>query len=142
MKNGISEILANAQAESDIKKRIAYLQANDSTVLRDIIKLAYDKVIKWALPEGTPPYKPNQMPDQQSNLYSSWRRLYLFFPGGGGEMPTLKREAFFIQFLEGLDPKDAELICAIKDKKMPYKIPKAQFDQAFPGVLDYSARDK
>jgi hypothetical protein len=142
MKYGVAEILSMAENESDIKKRVAILQANDSTVLRDVVKLAFDKVIKWAIPEGTPPYKENAVPGCQPNLYSGWRRMYLFFPGGGGEMPQLKREAFFIQFLESLDPADAKLICAVKDKSMPYKIPKAQFEKAFPGIFDFSARDR
>lgn len=142
MKLGIAEILSKAESEKDTKARIKILQDNYSTVLRDVIRLAYDKVTKWALPEGVPPYKPSIYPDSQPNLYSSWRRMYLFFPNGGGNLSSLKRENLFIQFLEQLDPEDAKLICAIKDKKMPYSIPKSHFEKAFPGIFGETKENK
>lgn len=135
MKYGIAETLQKAEALTG-DERTAFLRSNDSPVLRGVITMAYHKALKWAVPEGAPPFKENQFPGNQPNLYASWRRMYLFFPGGGGEMPALKRESLFIQFLEGLDPDDAKLICAVKDKTMPYKITKAQFEKAFPGIFD------
>ena len=41
-----------------------------------------------------------------------------------GELPnmtSMRREQLFIQLLEALDPDDAELIIAMKDKSSPYK---------------------
>lgn len=137
MQLGIAEILKKVESEKDKKTKIEILRKNDSKVLQDIIRLAFDKVIKWALPEGAPPYKENEFPGNQPNLYSSWKRMYLFFPTPEtADMKQVKREILFIQFLEQLDPEDAKLICAIKDKKMPYKIPKALFEEAFPGIFD------
>jgi hypothetical protein len=36
-------------------------------------------------------------------------------------MTSMRREQLFIQLLEALDPDDAELIIAMKDKSSPYK---------------------
>lgn len=136
MKNGIAEILKKAESLSG-DARIDFLKSEyNNKVLIDIIKMSQDKNLIWAVPDGVPPYKANQVPGSQPNLYSGWKRMYIFFPNGGGQMPQLKREGLFIQFLESLDPADAELLCAVKDKKMPYKITKAQFEKAFPGIFD------
>lgn len=136
MKYGIAETLKKAEAEKNTKKRIEFLQSNDSAVLRQVIMMAYDKNLTWALPEGAPPFKRSEFTDCQPNLFAQWRRMYLFFPGGGGDIAPMKRETLFIQFLESLDPEDADLMCAVKDKKMPYKITKPQFEKAFPGIFD------
>jgi hypothetical protein len=134
MKLGIAETLQKA-SDASPKDRAKVLRDNDSPVLRDVVRLAYDQLIKWALPEGTPPYKKNDLPDQQPNLYAQWRKMYLFFPGQ--DINQVRREALFIQLLESLDPADAELLCAIKDKKMPYKkLRKGDFEDAFPGIFD------
>jgi hypothetical protein len=51
-------------------------------------------------------------------------------------MHGVKREALFIQFLEGVDPKDALLIVSAKDKKLPYKgITAKIINQAYPGLI-------
>jgi hypothetical protein len=89
------------------------------------------------LPVGVPPYKPSEYLDQQGNLYRNIRKINLFVEGGDHpDMHPIKRETLFIQFLEGLDPEDAKLICSIKDKRIPYKgITLKLVNTAFPGLL-------
>ena len=44
----------------------------------------------------------------------------------------------FIQLLEGLHPKEAEIICLIKDKELEEVYPKVTLDivkQAFPDIV-------
>ena len=42
----------------------------------------------------------------------------------------------FIQTLESIDPEDAELLCSIKDKKIPYKgITSKLVTEAYPGLF-------
>ena len=121
MKLGLAEILKKA---SDFEKKIDkidWLYRNDSPALRAILKYAYDPKVKFILPEGAPPYKQNQLPDLQSVLYSELRKLYLFIEGGNPNLKQTRREYLFIQLLENLDKEDAELIVAVKDKKIPYK---------------------
>ena len=137
---GISEILELVQEAKTSEEKVLILRQNNSPVLRDILRLAYDKDIVWLLPEGTPPFEENTTPKQQGVLLGEWRKMYLFFPGGNDNLKPTKREYLFIQMLSSIDPKDANLICSIKDKKMPYKsITKKLIEQAFPGFFGSTA---
>ena len=87
-------------------------------------------------PEGNPPYKENQFDDCQPMLYQEVRRMYLFVEGGNDNITKLKREQLFIGLLESLDRDDAKLLCAVKDKKLPYKgITPQIVKDAFPGLI-------
>ena len=56
-----------------------------------------------------------------------------------GPYPNLKqvkREQMFIELLENVAPADAKMLCAIKDKKLPFKgITEDMVREAFPGLL-------
>ena len=133
---GISEILEKVQEAKTADEKVLILRQNNSPVLRDILRLAYDKEKVWLLPEGTPPYEINTLTNQQGVLLGEWRKMYLFFEGGNPNLTPIKREYLFIQMLGSIDPKDAALICQIKDKKMPYKsITKNLIEKAYPGFF-------
>lgn len=136
-KKGISEILEEVSKFKKKEERIEALRKHgDNRALLQILQYAYDPRIKWLLPEGTPPFKKNEYLDQESNLYSEMRRLYLFIEGGNPSLTTLKREMLFIGLLETVAPADAQLLCAAKDKKLPYKtVTKEIVNEAFPGLL-------
>lgn len=144
MKLGIAETLAKVEKAKAKADRVRILQENDTTVLRDIIRMAYDRKLTWMLPQGDPPYKPSDIPGMQPNLYQQWRRIYLFIEGPRQvEMKNAQRESLFIQLLEGIDPADAKLLCAVKDGKMPYAIERDTFKEAFPGLLTFKvAKEK
>ena len=136
MKLGISEILAKASTITDDTARVGFLRQNQSTVLHMILRGAFDPTIKWALPSGVPPYKPNALVDQHHRLFTETRKLYLFVEGGSPNLKQLRRETLFVELLETVDPEDAKLLLAIKDKTMPY--PGVTLDivnQAFPGLI-------
>jgi hypothetical protein len=136
IKFGISEILKAVSDTEDYDKKIGILRKNDSPVFRHILRLAFTPGVKWLLPEGKPKIKYNDLPGQQGNLFAEWRRFYLFFPGGNDNLPDKQREAIFSHVLESLDPKDADLICYIKDGIMPYEsVTAALIHDAFPGLL-------
>jgi len=137
MKLGISEILAKASTITNDIERIGYLRQNQSTVLHTILRGAFDSGIKWALPSGVPPYKPNDLVDQHHRLFTEARKLYLFIEGGSPNLKPLRRETLFVELLEAVDPEDAKLLLAIKDKTLPY--PGVTVDivnQAFPGLIN------
>lgn len=136
MKISISEIL-NKCSSLPVNERPQYLQQNDSMPLRVVLQYALDPRIEWLLPIGEPPYKPTEHLDQHGNLYREIRKLHNFIKGGGHpDMHPLKREMLFIQFIEGLDPEDAKLMCSVKDKKIPFKGINAKvINTAFPGRI-------
>ncbi len=92
MKLSLSEILKNASEFDKKQDKFNYLLSNDSPALRAILKYAYDEKVKFLLPEGDPPYKPNELPDQEGILYSELRRLYLFIEGGNPNLKPMRRE--------------------------------------------------
>jgi hypothetical protein len=137
MKLSLSEILKKASEFDKKQDRIDYLNKWDSAALRALFKYAYDEKVKFLLPEGEPPYKPNELPDQEGNLYSELRRLYLFIEGGNPNLKPMRREYLFVQLLETVNKEDAKLLIAVKDKKIPYKgITKKFVEELYPGLLE------
>lgn len=137
MKLGIAEILKLVDSAPTREEKIDILKINDSAVLRTILKYALDPKIEWELPKGKVPYSPNPYVDQQGNLYTEARRLYLFVKGGHPTLKQMKREILFIQFLEGLDAEDAKVIVAAKDKKLPAKgLTVKLVNKAFPELIE------
>ena len=79
---GLGEIVKEVKEAKSVNEKIKILQANDSRELRGIFELAYDNRLKWALPEGTPPYKPlDKSFDNQGMLLQEMRRMYIFLEG-------------------------------------------------------------
>jgi hypothetical protein len=112
------------------------LQENNSVALQTVLRGAFDPAIKWLLPEGDPPYKPNDLVDQEHIFYHECRKMYLFIEGGNPDLKQLRREALFVQLLETVSAKDAKVLLAIKDKHLPYPgITPDIIQEAFPGLL-------
>lgn len=123
MKKSLFDLL---KACADFKKPDERVEALRSTAastpaILQILKYAFDPKIKFLLPDTDPPYKPTEFLDQEGRLYTELRRLYLFVEGGNPNLSKFKRETLFIQLLESVDPKDAKLLCSIKNKKLPFK---------------------
>lgn len=137
MKKSISELLTECSKLPSTKQRVEFLQQNDSLAMRVILQYALDPRIVWNLPPGAPPYKPCEFLDQQARLFQELRKLYLFIKDSGApDLPAIKRETLFIQFLEGIDPQDAKMLCSVKDKKLPFKgITVNVINTAFPGLI-------
>lgn len=132
----ISEVLENASKLKGKDDKIAYLRQNISKPLLDVIKYALDPNIKFLLPTGKVPYNKTAAVEAQGMLFHEVRKLYLFVEGGNPNLTQIRRETLFIQFLESLDPKDAEMIVAVKDKKLPYAgLNYKLMREAFPGLL-------
>ena len=137
MKLLISEVLQKAHNAKTKAEKIAILKANDSQALRSIFIINYDESVISLLPEGAPPYTPNEAPagTEHTKLEHEARLLFHFFKGGSN-IPSLKRETMFVQMLEGLHPDEAKVVIAAKDKKLNkrYKITKACVSEAFPTI--------
>jgi len=132
---GIAEFLEKVSKLKKREEKIEALKFNDSFQIRTILQGAFDPRIKWALPEGIPPYTPSTLVDQENVLISDCRKLVYFIEGGANLKP-LKRETMFIELLEAVAPADAKLLCSIKDKKLPWKGITADIvREAFPGLL-------
>ena len=92
----LSEILTkvnNAKMKDD---KVKVLKENDSVPLRQVLKGAFDPNIKWALPEGTPPYKENDAPagTEHTTLFTEARRLWHFVEGADQKLSKTKKGEF------------------------------------------------
>ena len=113
-------ILADvAKAKTKKDKKEILLKHGNNGALREILKYTYDPNIKFLLPPGDPPY--NSVVDETENptyLYGLIRKLYLFVEGGNPNLKSQRREYLFIELLESVHPKEAEILLQMKDKKL------------------------
>ena len=116
----VHEIFTKINNAKDKPKKIEVLKQNDSPAMRQLLKAAFDPKIEWDLPAGDPPFMRNEAPagTEHTNLLSEARRLYHFIKGGNNTINKLKKETMFLQMLEGLQEKDADVLLAIKNKKL------------------------
>lgn len=137
MQKAIFEILEEASKLKSEKDKIEYLrQHEDNNALMTILAGAYYDGVKWNLPPGEPPYKPCDPINAETFLYGEVRRLYLFCEGGAA-LSNLRRESLFVEMLESVHPKDALILLAMKEKKLPYKgLTKSLISKAFPGLIE------
>jgi len=68
-------------------------------------------------------------------LIKDCEKLRYFIKGFHDNLKQAKREAMFVEFLERLAPKDAELLCMIKDKKKLPGITLQHVTEALPGLI-------
>ena len=132
---GIAEFLEKVGKLKKTQEKIDALKANDSLVLRILLQSGYDPTVIWALPEGTPPYKPNELVDQENVLIKDCEKLRYFIKGFHDNLTSLKREAMFVEYLERVAPKDAEMLCLFKDKKPMKGITLQHVTEALPGLI-------
>lgn len=129
----ISEIFKKCNEAPDV---VEALRQQTQAQERQVLKYAFDPAIKWLLPETDPPYKPCTYLDQHNELRRDVRKLYLYIEGGNPALKPVKREAMFISLLESIDPEDAKLILAVKNKKFPYpNITADVVKEAFPDIF-------
>ena len=116
----VHEIFTRINNAKDKPAKIAILKQFDNNAMRQLLKAAFDPKIKFDLPEGNPSYIKNEAPagTEHTSLASEARKLYHFIVGGNNTINKLKKETMFIQMLEGLHEKDAEVLMAVKNKTL------------------------
>ena len=116
----VHEIFTKINNAKDKPQKIAVLRQFDNQAMRQLLKAAFDPKIKFDLPEGNPPYIKDEAPvgTEHNSLAQEARKLYHFVVGGNNTINKLKKETMFIQMLEGLHEKDAEVLMAIKNKNL------------------------
>ena len=60
----------------------------------------------------------------------------MFVKGGNDALSTIRRETIFIQMLEGLHPKEADIVIAVKDKALEdmYDVSFEVVEEAYPDI--------
>ena len=132
--NEVLQKVSNAKTKA---QKIKLLRDLNSPALRAVLIANFDESVISMLPEGDVPYKPNDAPEEteHTKLVQEYRKLYLFFKGGAN-ISQARRETLFIQLLEGLHAKEAEVLSLVKDKKIGkrWKITRQCVEEAFPNI--------
>ena len=134
----MNEILELVSEQKTDAKKVAILQEYECDILKSLFIWNFDDSIISLLPEGKVPYKANENPlgTDHSSLRREQRNLYMFVKGGNDALSTIRRETIFIQMLEGLHPKEADIIVAVKDGDLEdmYDVPFDVVEEAYPDI--------
>ena len=134
----MNEILEVVSEQKTDAKKVAILKEYECDIIKSLFIWNFDDSIISLLPEGKVPYKPNENPlgTDHSSLRREQRNLYMFVKGGNDTLSTIRRETIFIQMLEGLHPKEADIIVAVKDGDLEdmYDVPFEVVEEAYPDI--------
>ena len=134
----MNEILELVDEQKTDAKKVAILKEYECDILKSLFIWNFDDSVISLLPPGTVPYKPNENPlgTDHSSLRREQRSLYNFVKGGNDQLSTIRRETIFIQMLEGLHPKEANIIIAVKDGNLEdmYDVPFEVVEDAYPDI--------
>ena len=136
----IHEIFDLASEQRTKAKRVEILKEYRDDSVTAVLIWNFDERVQSAVPDGQVPFEPNDVPvgTDHTSLRREWKTLYHFIKGGNPSLSGLRRESMFIQLLEGLHPKEAEIICLVKDKNLKSEYPKITLDvvkEAYPDIV-------
>lgn len=109
----ITEILEKINNNPELLKT----EYSKNYAISALMQYSFDRNLKFDLPEGEPPFKPDAAPlgMSPSNFYQQVKKLYVFTRK---DISNVRREQLFIQFLEGLHPSEAKVCVAVKDQNL------------------------
>ena len=120
----LSEILTKVHRAKTKGDKVRILREEDCPALRQILKWNFDPNIQTDLPEGIPPYVANEAPEGTEHMLlrtegnSLWHYVKTNNKSADPNLQSTVRERMFIRLLEGLHKDEAELLCAVKDKRI------------------------
>ena len=161
----IFEILELASKQRSNAKKVEVLKTYEHDSLKTIFIWNFDESVVSLLPEGDVPYanaeeqtvyygtlSENLSKEAdggesatgqdldgrgRTSLRREYQNLYHYVQGGNGSLSTIRREMMFINLLQGLHPKEAEVLILTKDKRLSnkYKITLENVKEAYPDIL-------
>ena len=121
----VYEILCQAEivAQDDVDKAANGLRVfgESNGAVQRVCQWYFDSTINSTLPEGATPYNKNEAPASdltETSLRFEFRKFKYFVTE---EVPQVRRETMWIELLEVIPSKEAELIDLVKDGKWPFK---------------------
>jgi hypothetical protein len=160
----VFEILELASKQRSNSKKVEVLKTYEHDSVKSIFIWNFDETVVSLLPEGEVPY--GDVNDQnvysgtlsenlsrearggesatvqdlqgrgRTSLRKEYQNLYHYVRGGNNNLSTIRREMMFINLLQGLHPKEAEVLVLTKDKKLTdkYKISFENVKEAYPDI--------
>ena len=160
----VFEILELASKQRSNAKKIEVLKTYEHDSLKSVLIWNFDETVISLLPEGDVPY--GDVKDQnvysgtlsqnlsreasggesatvqdlqgrgRTSLRKEYQNLYHYVKGGNDTLSTIRREMMFINLLQGLHPKESEVLILTKDKKLTdkYRITFENVKESFPDI--------
>lgn len=129
----IVDLLRDAKSKN---QRAKLLKTHDCPALRGILRMNLDTTLVMALPDGAPPYKSAEDEGfEGTSLKATYKQWYLFVQELSPQVKQYKREQIFIDMLESLNPKEAEILIAAKDRKLDLGVTKKLVNEVFPNLI-------
>lgn len=124
-----------AEKEPDLASQGLRVFNDRNGAVRYVLQWLFNDNIKTTLPEGKTPYGENDAPASdlaETSLRFEFKQLKYFCTE---EVSQMRRETMWIQLLESIPAKEAEMLDLIKDGTNPFKnITKEICENAFPDV--------
>ena len=162
----VFEVFDLASKQRTKAKKVEVLQTYKHPSLVTLFVWNFDSSIISLLPEGEVPYgntgedqqvsgtlsdkindavgKMSEMgsnslgsQDQgRASIRAEYKKFYNFCKGGNPSLSNLRRETMFINILQGLHPREAQILILVKDKNLEsqYKISKEVVSMAYPEI--------
>ncbi len=160
----VYEVLELASKQRSKAKKIQILKTYEHISLKSIFVWNFDDSVVSLLPPGDVPYGDAEEQSVYSgslseniakeakggesatgqdldgrgktSLRREYQNLYHFVKGGNNNINSIRREMMFINLLQGLHPKEAEVLILIKDKNLTdkYKINLDVVKEAYPDI--------
>jgi len=139
MKN-IYEVFDEFENAKNNKERLEVIGKNLSKTLSEVLRLGFDERFQWYIKEVPEQFKVKNIPAGMSyaKLSTELRKLYMFQKGNptADKLTEKKREQLLVELLEGLEPREAEVVMGIFNKDFGVKGLDLKFVQAaFPKMF-------
>ena len=161
----VFEVLDLASQQKSSSKTVEALKQYEHDCIKMIMVWNFDSSVISLLPEGEVPYGETQNQTVykgslsenlareaaggesatgqdldgrgRTSLRREYQNLYHYVKGGNDALSTTRREMMFINLLQGLHPREAEVLVLTKDKKLgdKYKITLDQVKEAYPDIV-------
>ena len=146
-------------------KKVQVLQTYADDSVKSLMIWNFDDTVISLLPEGDVPYgdlkdqnvysgslsenlsmearggeaatKQDLQGQGRTSLRREWKNLYNYVQGGNNSLSGIRREMMFINLLEGLHPREAELLVKVKDGNMKdlYDVSFENVKEAYPDII-------
>jgi hypothetical protein len=139
MKN-MYEIFDEFESAKNKRERLDVLQKNISKTVTQVLELAFHPQYQWLVNEVPHNYNPRDIPAGMSyaKLSTELRKMYLFRKGDpvAEKLTPQKRMQLLAEYLDNLEPREAEVVIGIFNKDLGVKGLDYKFvKEAFPAML-------
>ena len=145
----IHEVLSLADAQKSNAKKVEVLKNYEHDCLKVLFVWNFDSSVISLLPPGEVPYGESNAQTtfagslseniarearggesatgqdldgrNKTTIRREYQNFYHYVQGGNGSLSTVRREMMFIDLLQGLHPKEAEILVLVKDKDLGTK---------------------